>query len=306
MEKNEHHHHDHGNLKGKKLVAAIILNLLITGMQVAGGLFSGSLALLTDALHNFSDVLALGISWFAQMLSGKKSTEERTFGYKRAEILAAMINAGALVVIALFLMVEAVRRFYTPVEVKSFWVIVLAVVSILFNGLSVLLLSRDAKENMNMKAAYLHMFTDMLTSFAVLAGGIAMKYTSVLWIDPVLSLLISVYLIYSSFSLLTETLKVLMQFTPDGISIKEIEEKVLKVEGIHDLHHVHIWQLNDHQIHFEGHIGFDHDLALSSVQPVFNTLRKMLHDDYSIEHVTLQPEYKACDEPALIAELKED
>ena len=223
------HHHDHGNLKGRKLVTAVFLNLLITASQIAGGLFSGSLALLTDALHNFSDVLALGISWFANKLSGKASTEERTFGYKRAEIIAAMINSSALLVIAVFLIVEAVKRFYDPVFVKSFWVIVLAGVSILFNGLSVLLLSAEAKGNMNMKSAYLHMLTDMMTSVAVLAGGIVLKFfPSVTWIDPLLSVGIAVYLIYSSFSLLMETLKVLMQFTPEGISVQDIQEEVLK------------------------------------------------------------------------------
>lgn len=294
------HSHDHGSLSGIKLLTAIILNVLITIFQVIGGLVSGSLALLTDALHNFSDVLALVISWTANILSRKKSTAEKTFGYRRAEIIAAMINSGTLVVIAVFLSIEAVKRFSTPREIESFWVIILAAMSIAFNGFSVLLIGRDAKQNMNMKAAYLHLFTDMLTSVAVLAGGIAIKYTAVTWIDPALSIGIALYLIYSSFSLLMDTLKVLMQFTPEGLSIEEIEKRICQREHIKNLHHVHIWQLDDHQIHFEAHIGFSKDLVLSDIQKIFGDVREVLRHDFGIAHTTLQPEYGECENIDLI------
>lgn len=301
-----HKHHHHGNLKGRKLATAVIMNLIITGSQIFGGVISGSLALLTDALHNFSDVLALLISWSANKLSGKSATEERTFGYKRAEILAAMINSSALLVIAVFLIVEAVKRFFNPVEVKSLWVIILAGLSIILNGLSVLLLSTEAKGNMNMKSAYLHMLTDMMTSVAVLAGGIAIKFLpGITWIDPVLSIGIALYLVFSSFSLLVETLKVLMQFTPEGISIQEIEENILRYVEIRNLHHVHVWQLNDDQKHFEGHIGFAEDIPLSKVQSVLEDVRRKLGEKFGINHVTIQPELEDCDDVDLISGMKE-
>ena len=305
MEHNHHKHnhshsHDHGNLTGIKLIIAIILNILITLFQVVGGLISGSLALLTDALHNFSDVLALIISWVANVLSRKKSTAEKTFGYKRAEIIAAMINSGTLVVIAVFLSIEAIKRFYTPREVESFWVIILAAMSIAFNGFSVLLLSRDAKKNMNMKSVYLHLLTDMLTSVAVLIGGIAIRYTAVTWIDPALSIGIAIYLIYSSFSLLMDTLKVLMQFTPEGLSIEEIEKRICRMEHIENLHHIHIWQLDDHQIHFEAHVGFSNDLVLSEIQKILSDIKEILHNEFGIVHTTLQPEFGECENVDLI------
>ena len=296
MEHNHHKHnhshsHDHGNLTGIKLIIAIILNILITLFQVVGGLISGSLALLTDALHNFSDVLALIISWIANALSKKKSTADKTFGYKRAEIIAAMINSGTLVIIAVFLSIEAIKRFVTPREVESFWIIILAAMSIAFNGFSVLLLRRDAKQNMNMKAAYLHLFTDMLTSVAVLAGGIAIQYTAITWIDPALSIGIAIYLIYSSFSLLMDTLKVLMQFTPEGLSIEKIENRICQI---------HIWKLDDHQIHFEAHVGFFDDLVLSEIQKILMDIKGILHNEFGIAHTTLQPEFGECENVDLI------
>ena len=305
MEHNHHKHnhshsHDHGNLTGIKLIIAIILNILITLFQVIGGLISGSLALLTDALHNFSDVLALIISWIANALSKKKSTADKTFGYKRAEIIAAMINSGTLVIIAVFLSIEAIKRFTTPREIESFWVITLAAMSIAFNGFSVLLLSRDAKHNMNMKAAYLHLFTDMLTSVAVLAGGIAIRYTAVTWIDPALSIAIAIYLIYSSFSLLMDTLKVLMQFTPEGLSIEEIKTRICRTDHIENLHHIHIWKIDDHQIHFEAHVGFSNDLLLSKIQKILDDVKEILHNEFGIVHTTLQPEFEECENINLI------
>jgi len=170
-----HSHTHHGDLKGRNLLISILLNILITVAQIIGGLVSGSLSLLSDALHNSSDVISLVISYVAIKLSKKSASLHKTFGYKRADILAAFINAATLVVVALFLIIEAVKRFQNPQEIESNLVIWLSLLGILANGFSVLLLKRDAESNMNMKSAYLHLFTDMLASVAVLIGGLLMK-----------------------------------------------------------------------------------------------------------------------------------
>ena len=201
------HSHTHQELKGNNLLISIVLNIIITVAQVIGGLLSGSLSLLSDALHNFSDVLSLIVSYIANLLAKKKASIDRTFGYKRAEILAAFINASTLIIVAVLLIIEAVKRFQHPEPIESNLVIWLSLLGILANGFSVLLLKKDADVNMNMRSAYLHLLTDMLASVAVLVGGLLMKFYQVFWIDTVLTLAIALYLIWVGFDLLKEFLK---------------------------------------------------------------------------------------------------
>src|SRR5690606_4178020 len=170
-----HHHHHHSNGKDRNLMISIVVNILITAAQVVGGLVSGSLALLSDALHNFSDVISLVVSYVASKLSKQKASITRTFGYKRAEILAAFINASTLVIVAIILIIEAIKRFNNPETIESNLVIWLSIIAIIGNGVSVILLKKDAENNINMRSAYLHLLTDMLASVAVLVGGLLMK-----------------------------------------------------------------------------------------------------------------------------------
>lgn len=175
------HNHDHKDLKGRKLLITILLNTVITVAQVIGGLVSGSLSLLSDALHNFSDVLSLIVSYIASKLSKQKASINRTFGYKRAEILAAFVNAATLIIVAVILIKEAVERFQDPQNIESNLVIWLSLIAIAGNGYSVLLLRKDSDNNINIKSAYLHLLTDMLASVAVLIGGLLMKYFQLFW-----------------------------------------------------------------------------------------------------------------------------
>ena len=296
------HEHDHGNLKGKKLGLSILLNIMITAAQAIGGIVSGSLSLLSDALHNFSDVIALIISYIAEKLTQKDYTPEQTFGYKRAEIIAALINAASLIVIALMLTKEAIVRFNEPVVIESFPVIVLAGLSILVNGGSVLLLKKEAEENMNMKSAYLHLFSDMISSIAVLAGGICMYYFQIFWIDSVLSIGIAAYLIYSSFGLLVQTLRVLMQFTPKNIDVKAIQKAIQQFPSIENIHHIHLWQLNDKDIHLEAHFDFKEDMSLSKVSEIIEQVSVMLRKEFQIKHTMIQPEFGVQDTKHLVVD----
>ena len=249
------HHHNH-NHSTRNIGITILLNVGITVAQIIGGVISGSMALLSDATHNFSDVLALLISYIARKLAAKRSTLTRTFGHRRAEIMASFINSATLLVISVALIIGAISRLIYPVEVEGTMVIYLAGLSIVLNGLSVLLIKKDAKNSMNMRSAYLHLFTDMLTSIAVLLGGFAIKYLAWYWFDPVISLGIAVYLIYSSWSLFTESVKIIMQYAPESVNIEEIGKRICDLEGIKNMYHVHIWRLNDIEIMFEAHIDF--------------------------------------------------
>ena len=295
------HSHDHSVLSGKRLLISILLNIVITVSQVVGGFISGSLALISDAVHNLSDVISLIISYGANLLSRrKKQTQHQTFGYKRAEIIAAFINSASLIVIAVFLAVEAVKRLYEPQEIISEIVIWLAFIAILGNGLSVLLLKKDAKHNMQMRAAYLHLISDLLTSVAVLAGGILIKYYGINWLDAVLTILISAYLLYMSWSIFLDSLKILMLFAPKNLNIKSIENEILKIKEIENIHHVHIWHLNDKDIHFEAHIEFREDIKLSEFDIICREVEEILSEKFDIHHSNLQPEFEREDQKDFI------
>ncbi|WP_456868076.1 cation diffusion facilitator family transporter [Galbibacter sp. BG1] len=286
-----HHNHSHTPLKGRNLLFSIVLNILITASQVVGGLVSGSLALLSDALHNLTDVISLVISYIANKLTGKEASTNRTFGYKRAEIIAAFVNASTLIIIAVLLIIEAVKRFFDPQTIQSELVIWLSAFGILANGLSVLLLKKDAARNINMKSAYIHLLTDMLASVAVLIGGLVMKYFQLFWVDSVLTFLIAVYLVFVGFDLLKTSTKMLMLFTPENIDIKEIVKEVHKVAKVNKLHHIHVWCLNDDELHLEAHLDFKEDVTLTEFNIVLEKIEIILHDKFGINHVNIQPEY---------------
>jgi cobalt-zinc-cadmium efflux system protein len=302
-----HHHghnhsHDHGDLKGRNLFISILLNIGITVAQVIGGLLSGSLALLSDALHNFSDVISLIISYVANKLTKKKASVKKTFGYKRAEILAAFINAASLMIVAVLLIIEAVERFQNPQEIASNLVIWLSVVAILGNGFSVLLLRKDSEANMNMKSAYLHLLTDMMASVAVLVGGLLMKYYELYWVDSVLTLAIALYLVWMGYDLLKNSTKVLMLFTPDTIPVQNIVDEINAFDTVKNVHHVHVWQLNEDEIHLEAHIDFHEDISLSRFDEILQEIEALVFSKYDINHVNIQPEYGKDDAKEVIVQ----
>lgn len=297
-----HNHSHHHDLNSRNLLISIFLNIAITVAQVIGGIVSGSLALLSDALHNFSDVISLIISWIANKLVKKKASLKRTFGYKRAEILAAFINAATLIVVAVLLIFEAIERFRNPQEIESNLVIWLSIIAILGNGFSVLLLKKNADNNMNLKSAYLHLLTDMLASVAVLIGGLLMKYYEIWWIDSVLTLVIAVYLVVMGWDLLKNSFKVLMLFTPDSTSVKSIVEDIQTIDAVKNVHHVHIWQLNEEEIHLEAHIDFKKDITLSQFDVILNSIEELIYHKYDINHINIQPEYGKCDAKDVIVQ----
>ncbi len=294
----EHHHHD---VSGKNLFITIVLNIIITLSQIVGGIISGSLALLSDAMHNFSDVLALFIAYFANRLAARPNNESKTFGYKRAEILAALFNASVLIGIAIFLIIEAFHKFYHPEPINSIWVIGLGTLSIVLNAASVLLVKDDAHDNMNIKAAYLHLLTDVMTSVAVVGGGVLMYYFGIFWVDPLISALIALYLIWASFGLVKESSAILMQFTPPGINVDDIVQSIEEEKEIKNVHHIHIWKLDDNHIHLEAHLDFNEDVRLSESNRVIDELEKKLHDTFDVEHTTFQCEYARDDNKEVIA-----
>lgn len=294
MSVHQHHNpriHKH-NVEGKNLLLSILLNVIITVAQVIGGIISGSLALISDALHNFTDVVSLIISYVAHKLSRKKATIGQTFGLKRAELIAAFVNAFTLVGIALYLVYEAITRFFEPVFIEPGIVIWMAALGIAVNGFSVLLLRKDASHNLNMKSAYLHLLTDMMASVAVLIGGLMMQFFQMYWVDSVMTLLIAIYLIVVGADLLKKSTKMLMLFTPEHIDIKEIVREVHKITGVNKLHHIHVWHLNEEELHLEAHLDCTDDITMSRFNILLQEIEDVLYEKFNINHVNIQPEYK--------------
>lgn len=295
----EHHSHNHRihkhNVGGKNLLFSILLNIGITVAQVVGGIISGSLALLSDALHNFSDVISLIISYVAHKLSRRKASTAQTFGLKRSELIAAFVNALTLVLLALYLSYEAITRFFEPVFIQPGLVIWMSILGIAANGLSVLLLRKDANHNLNMKSAYLHLLTDMMASVAVLVGGLMMKYFQLYWVDSVMTLIIGIYLMVVGAGLLKSSTKMLMLFTPEHIDIKEIVREVHKIPGVNKLHHIHVWHLNEEELHLEAHLDCTDDITMSQFNILCLEVEDVLYDKFGINHVNIQPEFKRQD-----------
>jgi len=285
------HIHKH-EVKGTNLLISIVLNVVITIAQIVGGIVSGSLALISDALHNFSDVLSLVFSLVAHKLSRRKATINQTFGLKRSELLAAFINAATLIIVAFILIYGAIERFFKPQEIESNLVIWLALLGILVNGFSVILLKKDADHNLNMKSAYLHLLTDMMASVAVLVGGLLMKFYGWFWVDSVMTILIAVYLIIVGSDLIKKSTKMLMLFTPEGIDIKEVVREVHKISGVGKLHHIHIWHLNEEEIHLEAHLECSEDFTLTEFDALLNKIELLVFEKFGINHITIQPEFK--------------
>lgn len=289
---NHHDHHKSSQVKGNKVLFSIILNLILTVAQLVGGIISGSLALISDTLHNFSDVVSLSISYFANKLIRKEASYKRTFGYKRAEIMAAFINSSTIIIVAVFLIYEAIHRFIEPQEIGSDIVIWMAILGIAVDGLSMLLLKKDSDKNMNMKSAYIHMLSDLASSVAVLIGGLLMKYYEIWWIDGVLTLIIAFYLIYVGYDLLRKSFNVLMLFTPEEVRVEEITQKVNALPRIKSMHHIHIWQLNEDEVHLEAHLEFKEDVKISEFDLILQEIEELLFHDFGINHITIQPEYQ--------------
>lgn len=283
--------HENNNVSLLRLIFIILLNLVITIAQIVGGIISGSLALISDAIHNLSDTISVILAYIAQLLSLKPSTKQSTFGYKRAEILAAFINAVALIAISGYLIFEAVDRLLKPQPVDARWMFWLGLLGLIANGLSVLVLEREKNKNINIKAAYLHLLGDALTSLAVIAGAGLIWFFNVVWVDAVVTILIGVYLLVHTSKLLAESVMILMQMAPKSFDVKRVEEKLSKIPGIRRVYHIHVWNLTDKILHFECHIELTDDFRLSETKNINEAVRKLLHDEFDIDHVTIQLEF---------------
>lgn len=288
-----HHHHNFDDSSTAKLWISIVLNLVITIAEFVGGILSNSLALLSDAVHNLNDTLSLGISLAARKISKKGADQEKTFGYKRAEIIGAFINLITLVLVALFLIKEGAERFFDPQPIDGFTMFWVAIVGLLGNFITAALLFRDAKNSLNLRSAYIHILSDGLSSVGVIIGGwLILKYQWYI-VDTILTIGIGIYILWHSYHMLRETIDILMQATPSEIDIPELKIKIEQIPRVCGAHHIHVWRLDEHEIMMESHIVVEEEY-LSEMEPIKTMIKKLLHDEFGIHHSTLEFECQPC------------
>ena len=290
-----HHHHDVDALGDRRLGWAIAINMLLTLAQIIGGILSGSLALIADALHNFSDAASLLIAWIARRIGRQPADYFKTFGYKRAEVIAALINLVILVVVGLYLVYEALWRMYEPQVIEGWMVVIVAGVALVIDVATAILTFTMSKNSMNIRAAFLHNVSDALASVGVVIAGSLILLYGWYWTDTALTLLIAGYVLYQAATLLPQTIHILMEGTPEDISIEEMINAMESVEGVKNVHHVHLWQLDEHKNALEAHVIIDNFGKLEAIK---SALKSEIEQRFSIVHSTLEFEIEHCGEAA--------
>ncbi|PLS19588.1 cation transporter [Bacillus sp. M6-12] len=274
-----HHHHDASQISKTKLFWVVLMNLLITVAEFIGGILSGSLALLSDALHNLSDTIAILLSYVSIRLSSKSANERKMFGYKRANILSAFINSAVLLALSVYLSFEAVQRFIHQETVNGNTVIIVSLIGLVANLVSVLLLSKDSKHSLNIRSSYLHLMSDMVSSVIVLFSGIMIKYFHVYWIDPVFTIIINILIVKSVYSVLKESIHILMEGSPENISIEEMKKELKTIENVIDITEVKAWSLDDNHICIELKMKIE-DMKISESNQIKHKIEHILEEHY--------------------------
>lgn len=275
-------------MSGRKFFAVTVLNGAITIVEAVGGLLSGSLSLLSDAFHNLGDTFSIVISYIAHRISLRDEDERNTFGYGRAQILAAMLNALLLIVVSVFLVVEAVKRLSHPETINGELMMGVAVVGLVANLASAIMMHRGSKHNLNMKATYLHLLSDTLSSVGIIFGAFMIQWYNVTMIDPIITIIVAVYITFESWPIVRHTITILMQGAPK-MDYDAIKRDLMQIDGITSVHHIHVWMIDENRIMFSAHINM-RDMLLSEAEPIYHQVEEVLAKNYGICHVTLQAE----------------
>jgi cobalt-zinc-cadmium efflux system protein len=294
----DHHHHVHSldiSQVNTSLIAGICLNILFVVVEFGAGFFSNSLALISDAGHNLSDVASLALALLAFKLLKIKPTEKFTYGYRKASILISLLNAVILLIAVGSIGYESVHRFLEPKPVASNVVISVAAIGIVINAVSALFFFRDRKKDLNLKGAYLHLLVDALVSLGVVVAGIIMAYTQWSWIDPLISVVIMIVILASTWNLLSDSLSLSMDAVPTNISIENIREAALKLSGIRDIHHIHVWAISTAENALTAHLVISHSTSQEETSALKNRLKHEL-EHMGIQHATLETEVEGSKE----------
>jgi len=269
------------------LIFAFLINILLSIFQIIGGILSGSLSLIADALHNFSDAITIGLGLFARIIGRRPADKIRSFGYKRAEMIAAFINVISLIIIGFFLIYEAILRFIEPSVISGKLVIIVASIALIVDLATTIITAYLSRESTNMKVVYLHNLTDTLASVAVIIGGFFILKYDMYWIDTFLTLLIALYILIQSFLLTPDILNFFMDGTPKGINIDQIKKKIEEIDLVVDMHDIHVWGIDEEQKALEAHVIVEVS-ELNEVEKLKYQIKEILDKSFNISHSTLE------------------
>lgn len=284
-----HNHHEEGNIK-----VAFFLNLAFSLIEIIGGLWTNSVAILSDALHDFGDSLTLGLSWYFAKISKRKKTKKFSYGFKRFSILGALINAIVLISGSILIMMQAIPRLLLPVNPETKGMIYFAILGLVINGLAAYRLSRG--KSLNEKVVFTHLLEDILGWVAVLIGAIVMHFTNLPILDPILSILIAIFILFNIFKSLKESFRIILQGTPSTVNLKMIHQNLLNIPHVKDFHDCHAWSMDGEYNILSVHLIIDKNLTLSELESIKKETKEKLHSD-GIDHVTIEfeMENETCD-----------
>ena len=292
--------HNHEISWGKRLVTTMVMNLIIPAVQIYGGIISGSMALISDALHNLSDFTSVLISYSALRIGQREPTLKHTFGYKRLEVFAAVFNVALLFGAGIYIALEGWNRLWSPLPIQGHLVIWIAFIAFLANMLSTLMLRPGAGRNLNIRSAFLHMLTDTLFSLGVIILGTIWIFKPWYWLDPIVSWVIVALILYNGWDILKDAFGILMNATPPGIDIQAIQHEIEAVEGVEEIHHLHVWNISSEGVALVAHVVVI-DQMLSKVDEIAAHIRNLLLSRFAIDHPVLQFETRACTTKGLLS-----
>lgn len=281
------HIHDTSELSDRRIVWSVLLNVLLTVAEVVGGVLSGSVALIADALHNFNDALALVVTLIARRVARRQANAQYTFGYRRAELIGATINLTALIVVGLFLIVEAIKRLVDPEPIHGWTVVIVAGIALAVDVGTAWLLWAMSKGSLNVRAAFIHNVSDALASVAVLVGGVCVILWEVTAVDPLMTLLIAGYILYQGVKAMRGAVRILMQATPEGLDLGELTAALSELEGVDQVHHLHAWQIDEHRRSLEAHVVVSQPDA-AHWPGIKHRIKALLAERFAIDHSTLE------------------
>jgi cobalt-zinc-cadmium efflux system protein len=290
------HAHSHGHQHGKTggtLAWSLVITVVFVGIEVVAGLRSHSLALLSDAGHNFTDALALFLAWFGFYLQSKPADQIKTYGYHRAGVLSAFINALTLLALSAWIFYEGVTRLRQPEAVQENIMIGVAALGLLMNGGIMLSLRSDSKHDINVRSAFIHMLGDAVGSAAIIIGAIVIHYTGWVQVDPVLSMLIAILILWTAWDIIRESLNILLEGLPRGIALPDVTRSMREVPGVLDVHDLHIWSLGSSAHALSCHVLIE-DVPPSASDVILRRLNGMLAGEFHIAHTTVQFEHVSC------------
>jgi len=304
------HNHTHSpfgdlaNQTTKRLALSLGLTAAFVVIEIIAGIFGNSLALLTDAAHNFTDVIALGLSWYAVKLATQPAHAGKTFGYHRVGILVALVNSTTLILIALGIFYEARKRFLAPPEVDSTILIGVGALAFFINLGTAWLVKSGSEHDLNLRSTFLHLMGDVLSTLGAVVAGIIIAFTNWNWLDPLVSVMIGVFILWNAWSILRQSIHILLESTPESIDMDSMVTTLLKVDGVRGVHDLHVWSINESLRALSAHIVID-DIHVSAGASIQNDLNKILAHKYNIRHATLQLECEGCHGNVLFCNINE-